>query len=248
MKDWNNWSKALILTILLYAVMILLLLRTGMPIPKETHHTPLRLSMFKEPAQKQENVTPQQQKTPQRVAKKPKKNQIQKRPDIAPSTYSAKRENTPVDTNTSVLESDYLKKSASIPSFSQINALFRSPNKTKGMSKELKNLYGDSIRDLSKEELKYLDENLNRIGIITQKYLEFPTLAGSLGMHGETILEFYLYPNGDISPIKRLKGSGYTLLDDNAVETVEVAYKEYPHPKVKTKIRLLVKYINDYAR
>jgi TonB family protein len=69
-----------------------------------------------------------------------------------------------------------------------------------------------------------------------------------MGMQGETILEFDLYPNGDISAIKRLRSSGYALLDDNAVETVEVAYKEYPNPKEMTRIRLLVKYINDYAR
>lgn len=249
MKYWNSWSKALILTILLYLVMILLFLKTGQPEPKKEKHTPLRLSMFQEPVNKRDIVTKQPQKTPKSVSKKPKNEQMQKRPEPAPHTYSAKRKNTPVDTNASVMDSDYLKrKTPAIPSFSEINALFQKPAQQRHANNELKNLYGDTLKELSKEELEYLDENLNRIGYITQKYLEFPTLAGNLGMHGETILEFYLYPNGDISEIKMLKGSGYTLLDDNAVETVEVAYKEYPHPKTKTKIRLLVKYINDYIR
>lgn len=249
MKYWNSWSKALTLTILLYLLMILLFLQTGLPEPEKQKHTPLRLSMFEEPAQKQDIVTKQPQKTTKSVAKKPKNNQMEPRPEPSPHSYSDKRKNTPVDTNTSVMDPDYLKRQTPVvPSFSEINALFKKPSHTHQMNKELKNLYGDSIEELTDEELEYLDENLNRIGFITQKYLEFPTLAGNLGMHGETILEFYLYPNGDISEIKLLKGSGYTLLDENAIETVEVAYKEYPHPGTKTKIRLLVKYINDYVR
>jgi TonB family protein len=203
--------------------------------------------MFEESATTEDIVTKKTvQKTPRTITKKTQKNQIKPSEEIAPGTYSVTRPDAPE--NNSSARVSVTGPTTPVPSFSQINALFNPPPKSGTMSKEMRDLYGDSIREFSKDQLEFLDHNLNRIGIITQKYLSFPTLAGNMGMQGETILEFDLYPNGDISAIKRLRSSGYALLDDNAVETVEVAYKEYPNPKEMTRIRLLVKYINDYAR
>lgn len=107
---------------------------------------------------------------------------------------------------------------------------------------ELVSLYGAMILELSKDEIEYLKSNLDNIGVITQRYLRYPNLAGELGMFGETILHFTLYPNGDISKIDLYKSSGYSLLDDNAINTVEIAYKDYPHPSEPTRIRLRVIY------
>lgn len=116
-------------------------------------------------------------------------------------------------------------------------------NKTEVVStKEIMNLYGDLLLVLTEEEKKFLENNLENIGVITQRYLRYPDLAGQLGMHGETILYFTLMPNGDITPIELFKSSGFSILDDNAIDTVERAYKDYPYPKEPTRIRLRVIY------
>ncbi len=129
-----------------------------------------------------------------------------------------------------------------IPSLAQIGKQTNSLPQLK-IDKKLLKLYGDSIFLMTKQQIKYLNNNLNTIGLITQKYLEYPYLAAKLGIKGESILEFFLFPNGDISTIKLLKSSGYEILDENSIDTVKEAYKEYPRPKNKTKIRLLVRYI-----
>ncbi len=108
--------------------------------------------------------------------------------------------------------------------------------------KEIKALYQDEFFSLSKEEQEFIKENLDDIGRVTQKYLKYPDFAGATGQSGVNILEFFLHPNGDITDLKIINSSGYNTLDKNSIETVEVAYKEYPRPQVKTKIRIYVNY------
>jgi len=56
------------------------------------------------------------------------------------------------------------------------------------------------------------------------------------------IVEFTLHPNGDISDLKISNSSGYSSLDENTIETIEYAYKDYPRPKSPTKIKIYVYY------
>ncbi len=243
-STWRNWLKASFLTVLFYLLVGAVLVRMALPRPVDKpEHTPMKLSMFEMPPSRPvQPTTASQQSAHDKVSKNAQKNQ----PDEEPGYLDPKRQNKPTDANLSVMQP--LAPVPPMPSFSQINALFQPKKVQKGVNPQLKELYGNTVDELAPEALEYLEDNLNRIGYVTQQYLEFPTLGGDLGMQGETILAFDLYPNGDISDIKLLQSSGYTLLDDNAVETVEVAYKEYPHPKVVTPIRLLVKYINQFAR
>jgi len=104
-------------------------------------------------------------------------------------------------------------------------------------------LYGDQYFSYSKEQRKYLKQNLSSIGRITQRYLKYPALSGKLGQHGMNIVEFTLHPNGDISDLKLVDGSNYTMLDKNSIETIELAYKDYPKPLEPTVIRIFIKYI-----
>ena len=109
-------------------------------------------------------------------------------------------------------------------------------------NQEIKELYGDDLYSLNLEERKFIEDNLSGIGRITQKYLKYPQLAGQMGQQGDNIVEFYLHPNGDISDLKLLTPSGYRLLDENSIHTIEIAYKDYPYPAVKTKTRIRVMY------
>ena len=70
----------------------------------------------------------------------------------------------------------------------------------------------------------------------------YPEAAGRLNMQGRSVVEFWLHPNGDISELRLLDSSGYRALDKNSIETIEIAYKDYPRPSQKTKIRIYVHY------
>lgn len=129
-----------------------------------------------------------------------------------------------------------------IPDFQQSLAYQFADATTK---KNISEFYGPEFGYLGKEEQEYIINNLAYIGRITQKYLRYPANAAMLQQGGGNVVEFYLHPNGDISDLKIIKKSGFILLDRNSIKTIEIAYKDYPHPKTKTLIRF---YINYYLR
>lgn len=104
-------------------------------------------------------------------------------------------------------------------------------------------LYGDTYFTLSKEQKTYLKNNLSRIGMITQRYLTYPGLSIKTRQSGINVIEFILHPNGDISNVRITDSSNYTALDQNTIETIELAYKDYPKPSEPTQIKIYVRYI-----
>lgn len=131
----------------------------------------------------------------------------------------------------------------SIPDFTQSLAYQFADASTK---KNISEFYGPEFGYLGKEEQEYIINNLAYIGRITQKYLRYPANAAMLQQGGGNVVEFYLHPNGDISDLKIIKKSGFILLDRNSIKTIEIAYKDYPHPKTKTLIRFYINYFIRY--
>lgn len=103
-------------------------------------------------------------------------------------------------------------------------------------------LYGEEYNSFNQVQKVFLQKNLRDIGRITQKYLRYPSLAARLRQDGTNIVEFMLYPNGDISDLRLTSSSHSTSLDDNTLETIRIAYKDYPRPKEPTKIKIYVNY------
>ncbi|MDD2639849.1 MAG: TonB family protein [Arcobacteraceae bacterium] len=103
-------------------------------------------------------------------------------------------------------------------------------------------LYGEEYNSFNKVQKVFLQKNLRDIGRITQKYLRYPSLAARLRQDGTNIVEFMLYPNGDISDLRLTSSSHSTSLDENTLETIRIAYKDYPRPKEPTKIKIYVNY------
>ncbi len=128
-------------------------------------------------------------------------------------------------------KSEIIRKSPSIYEYSDNLA-----------NKEILELYGQEFGSLNRNQREFIKSNLDSIGKITQKYLKYPLVAGKIGQEGQNIVEFYLHPNGDISELKLLTSSGFRLLDDNSIHTIKIAYKDYPYPSEKTKIRIRVTY------
>jgi len=104
-------------------------------------------------------------------------------------------------------------------------------------------LYGDSFKKFDKTTKLFILKNIKDIGLITQRYLQYPQLSAMAGQSGVNVVEFILYPNGDISEPKIIKSSNYYLLDDNSIETIKMAYYDYPRPLKPTLIKIFIKYI-----
>ena len=103
-------------------------------------------------------------------------------------------------------------------------------------------LYGEEYFNFSKETKKFLKENLNEIGKITQQYIRYPSIAIKTKQEGTNVVEFILKSNGDITNLRIIGSSDYSVLDKNTLKTIKIAYKDYPKPKKDTPIKIFVLY------
>jgi TonB family protein len=106
-------------------------------------------------------------------------------------------------------------------------------------------LYGEEFHSYSKTQQKFIKNNLGTIHRITQNTLSrngYPEIAVRTRQQGTNIVSFYLHPNGDISDLKLKRRLGYQALDQNTLDVIRIAYKDYPLPNKKTKIIFYVKY------
>lgn len=111
--------------------------------------------------------------------------------------------------------------------------------------KKIQELYGADFAKLSAGQQKYILDNQEVMRRITQEILNRQARVSNingLNVNRSNVIEFYLYPNGDISGFKFLEKSGYFILDDITRSTIEYAYSKYPRPTQRTLIRYNVLY------
>jgi len=113
------------------------------------------------------------------------------------------------------------------------------------IGQDFKEAYGEEFGKLSEGEKKYIIDNQEIMRRITQEQLNRlgpVNIPRNLNVNTMNIIEFYLHPNGDISGLKIINESGYEILDDTSLQTIEYSYHRYPLPQQKTKIRYKVGY------
>lgn len=112
----------------------------------------------------------------------------------------------------------------------------------------IKQLYGSEFEGYSSEQKKFINNNLGIIHRITQTTLVrngYPETAARTGQQGINVVSFYLHPNGNISRLRLEKHMGHEALDKNTLRVIRIAYKDYPLPRKKTKIKFFVQYSID---
>ena len=109
----------------------------------------------------------------------------------------------------------------------------------------INDLYGGEFKTYSPTQKKFIRNNLGTIHRITQRTLiqnGYPETAVRTRQQGTNVVSFYLHPNGDISGLKLKTRIGYQALDQNTLDVIRIAYKDYPLPNKKTKIIFYVRY------
>jgi TonB family protein len=109
----------------------------------------------------------------------------------------------------------------------------------------IEQLYGKEFYSFTPTQQKFIKNHLSEIHRITQNTLYingYPDVAVRTGQQGVNVVSFYLHPNGSISDLRLIKPMGYEALDDNTIAVIQIAYKDYPRPKTKTKIVFYVNY------
>jgi len=113
------------------------------------------------------------------------------------------------------------------------------------VNRMIKQLYGREFNTFSPAQKQFIKENLGSIHRITQRTLTrngYPDIALRTQQQGTNVVTFYLHPNGNITGLRLKRRIGYTALDQNTLDVIRIAYKDYPRPKSKTKITFYVRY------
>ena len=121
------------------------------------------------------------------------------------------------------------------------------PSSNTPKSPLIQKLYGASFDSFTPTQKRFIVDKLDSIHRITQSTLTrrgYP--AGAVAMQtrqeGENIVSFDLHPNGDISNLRLEQEIGYRALDENTLQTIRIAYKDYPYPIETTHIVFYVEY------
>lgn len=105
----------------------------------------------------------------------------------------------------------------------------------------LLDIYGHSFNYLNKEEKDYLARNymLNvRIFQHNADILGYPNIAARFNLEGQPIVEFTLFPDGNISDIIYIRESKINSIDESIKKIIELSIKDLARPNTPIRIRL----------
>lgn len=173
-----------------------------------------------------------------RITKLPTKRTLLQKPQPKKKIVKQKEQKSSKSSLFNILSQDYSQQTQ--PTHKNYSLA-----KQNAIQQNIKELYGDTFKTLSKNQQEYIIDNQEIMRRITQRVLNRVArvnLDRNLQVNSSNIVEFYLYPNGNISDLHFLSKSSMFLLDETTKETIEYAYSQYPRPKEKTLIRYNVFY------
>jgi TonB family protein len=193
--------------------------------------------LYAQKSTQENNVTKPEPKIEKKVVKKESKKKVTKK-RVVKKTKTYRRPKRSSDPLANALMGSGTSMYPSKPS--------RQPSSSGSYgAKMIKQLYGKEFLSYSNSQKKFIKNNLGTIHRITQNTLTrngYPEIAVRTRQQGTNIVSFYLHPNGDITDLKLKKHIGYAALDENTLDVIRIAYKDYPLPDKKTKIIFYVKY------
>jgi periplasmic protein TonB len=93
---------------------------------------------------------------------------------------------------------------------------------------------GDSVEQQRK---RYLAEHFAYIRDIIEKNLVYPPVAQRMGWTGKVIVFFNVGKDGRVKDIRIIKSSGYTILDENVIETIRKV-QPFPGPPTSVDVKI----------
>ena len=101
--------------------------------------------------------------------------------------------------------------------------------------------YGER-KDHEKIVQHFLSQKFSIISDIVRKHLQYPYLARRMGWEGKVVVSFVLTRQGELKEVRVVQSSGYKVLDENTLATLQGCAKYFPVPPVDVKITLPVVY------
>lgn len=92
---------------------------------------------------------------------------------------------------------------------------------------------------------QYIKNNLAHIIAAIKKYKTYPYIAKKRGYEGKVLLQVHITANGQISNIKLLKASPFKVLNENSIDILKQASKEFQVPKKPVTLTIPFNYYLD---
>ncbi|MDA8091516.1 MAG: energy transducer TonB [Nitrospiraceae bacterium] len=87
----------------------------------------------------------------------------------------------------------------------------------------------------------YVNEHLDYIMELIGKNLKYPLAARKMGWTGKVVIAFIISVDGHVCNVRIIKTSGYSMLDDNAVNTIK-KISLFPKPRVNVELTIPITY------
>ncbi|RXJ60906.1 energy transducer TonB [Candidatus Marinarcus aquaticus] len=78
---------------------------------------------------------------------------------------------------------------------------------------------------------QYIKNNLAQIIAAIKKYKNYPYIAKKRGYEGKVLLQVHIHTDGTISNIQLLEASPFKILNENSIEILKQASKEFMRPE-----------------
>lgn len=231
----NNSKKAFFISLLIHASLFAMFIDFEQQKPEKKEVVVLNMNMIQNISQKE-----QIQETPQEVEK-----EIAKEPEIEKQIKEIKPE--PVKEVIKKVKKEIIKPKiepkkeiAKEPIKEEIKELVENIPTTKEIIQTPK-----KIEPQENYEQKYIDENLASIIAAIKKYKKYPLQAKKRGMIGKVLVKCTIKTDGKLENIKIIEASKYELLDENSIEILQIASKEFVAPKRDVTISIPFNYSLD---
>jgi protein TonB len=100
---------------------------------------------------------------------------------------------------------------------------------------------GSAMRPAEAGKTAYLQEHFVYIREQILQHLAYPSLARRMGWKGQLTVSFVIGETGRVENLRIIKSSGFKVLDDNALKTIEQILP-FPKPPVRAEIVIPIEY------
>jgi len=216
----NNSLKAFIISFFVHASLFAVILNYEAPKPEKKELIVLNMNMVQNMVQVQKQETPQEE-SPKEVEKKIEEKVIESETAKEPTPIQKKVIPKEVKKTKIEPKKEVREKKEIVKTQEPIQ-----PPIPKEIPKNVENIIPEP-----NYQQKYLDDNLASIIKAIKKYKKYPLQAKKRGMVGKTLIQCTITTSGKLIDIKILEGSKYDLLDENSLEILQLASKEFITPQ-----------------
>ncbi|WP_419769265.1 MAG: energy transducer TonB [Candidatus Marinarcus sp.] len=221
----NHTLKAFIISFIIHASLFGTFLELQKPEPKKKEMIILSMNMIHEMTQIKQENRPKEQVTTKEQKKQEKKKEIkpikaQPKPKPQPKKITPKK-----------IEKEIQKKEP--PKKEELK---------KSVLQEKKEEQIKRVKSGESYQQQYLKNNLASIIAAIKKHKKYPYKAKKHNMEGKVLIECTITNNGKLKNIHILEASKFTLLNENSIEILRIASKEFESPKQEVTLTIPFNY------